>query len=160
MLSIKKISQLCITGPLCVCVPQNFHEKGPVLRKVFPWNDILINWTQQKIGFRSHIHVACIFIGNINLAWYSYLVRYLKEAAWHIYGYICVSNYAIIGSINGWSPVRRRAIIYSSVDLLLIESKNTNYVNFESKYQNFVSRKCIGKCRLQNGGHFVLTSIC
>ena len=37
----------------------------------------------------------------------------------------------------------------------LLDPYEQTSVKFESKYKNFLSWKCIWKCRLQNGGHFV-----
>ena len=38
--------------------------------------------------------------------------------------------------------------------------KEQNSVKYHSKLEHFHSRKCIWKCRLENGGHFVSTSMC
>ena len=61
-------------------------------------------------------------------------------------------NRVSIGSDNGLSPIRRQAIIWSNGGLLSIGSLGAN---FNSKYKTFDSRKCVWKCRLRNGGHFV-----
>ena len=58
--------------------------------------------------------------------------------------HICVSKLAIIGSDNGLSPIRRRAIIWVNNAILLIGPLWTNFIHFHS-------RKCVWKCRPGNG---------
>ena len=65
--------------------------------------------------------------------------------------------YSIIGSDNGLSPVRRHAIISADAGILLI---GTILSEISNENMHFHSRKCILKYRLQNGGHFVSTSMC
>ena len=64
-------------------------------------------------------------------------------------------NWVSIGSDNGLSPNRCEAIFWNSVRILLIEPSGTNFNEFGSKDIFFHSRKCIWKCRLGDGGHFV-----
>ena len=63
-----------------------------------------------------------------------------------------------IGSDNGLSLGWRQAIIWTNAGILLIGSLEQTFVKFEFKFKCFHSRKCIWKCRLENGRHFV--SIC
>ena len=67
---------------------------------------------------------------------------------------------SIIGSDNGLSPGRRQTIIWTNAGILLIGSLEQTSMKFESKFINFHLRKCISKCRLENGGHLVSASMC
>ena len=69
--------------------------------------------------------------------------------------YICISKLFIIGSYNGLSPDRHQAIIWTNDGMLLIGPLGTNFSEIWIKIQTFHSRKCVWKCRLWNGGHFV-----
>ena len=64
----------------------------------------------------------------------------------------------IIGSDNGLSPGRHQAILWTNAGILNPYEQNS--VKSLSKFINFHSRKCIWKCRLRNGGHFVSASLC
>ena len=79
---------------------------------------------------------------------------------WGRVTHICVSKLTIIGSYNGLSPDRRQAIIWTNAGLLLIGPLGTNFSEILIEIQHFHSRKCIWKCRLQNGGHFVSAPMC
>ena len=69
--------------------------------------------------------------------------------------HICVSNSIIIGSDNGLSPGRRQAIIWTNAGILSIGPLGTNFNEISIDIHTFHSRKCIWKCRQENGGHFV-----
>ena len=64
----------------------------------------------------------------------------------------------IIGSDNGLLPDRRQAIIWTSDDLLSIGPQGTNFSKILIKVLKF-SIKCIWKCHLQNGSHFIQGSM-
>ena len=74
---------------------------------------------------------------------------------WGWVTHICVGNLTIFGSDNGMSPGRRQAIIWTNAGILLIQRLGTNL-----KIIHLHWRKCILKCRLENGGHFVSSSMC
>ena len=76
--------------------------------------------------------------------------------------HICVSTQTIIGSDNGLSPDRRQAIIWTNAGILLIRSlgKKLQWNQEKFLFIHFHSRKCVWKCRLENGGHFVSASVC
>ena len=78
---------------------------------------------------------------------------------WGRVTHICVSNLTIIGSDNGLSPDRRQAIIWTNAGILLIGPLGTNFSEILIEIL-FHSRKCVWKCRLRNGGHFVSASMC
>ena len=61
----------------------------------------------------------------------------------------------IIGSDNGLPPDQRQAIIWTNIWILLIGPEGANFSETLSKFIHFHSRKCISKCRLENGGHIV-----
>ena len=71
--------------------------------------------------------------------------------------HICVGNQnlIIIGSDNVLSPGRRQAIIWTNAGMLFIGSLRTNFSEILIKIQTFSFIKCIWKCRLLNGIHFV-----
>ena len=50
------------------------------------------------------------------------------ETQWGRVTHICVDNLTIIGSDNGLSPGRRQAIIWTNVEILLIEPLGTNFI--------------------------------
>ena len=58
------------------------------------------------------------------------------------------------------TPGRRQAIIWTNAGILLIGPLGTNFSEILKKLLHFHTRKSIGKCRLENGGHFVLASMC
>ena len=64
-----------------------------------------------------------------------------------------------IGSDNGLSPDRRPVIIWTNAGIMLIRILGTNFNEIVSEIQIFFSRKCILKCCLANGGHFVSASM-
>ena len=74
--------------------------------------------------------------------------------------HISVGKQTIIGSDNGLSPDRRQAIIWTNDGILLIGPLGTNFSEILIEILTFSSRKCVGKCRLRNGGHFVSASMC
>ena len=55
------------------------------------------------------------------------------------------------------SPGRRQAIIWTNAGILLIGPLRTNSSEILSEIH---SRKCIWKCRLRNGVHFVSAAMC
>ena len=76
--------------------------------------------------------------------------------------YICINKPTSICSDNGLSYDRCQAIISTSAGILLIGPVGTNFSEILIGIQNehFHSRKCIWKCRVKNGGHFVWASMC
>ena len=78
---------------------------------------------------------------------------------WGRVTHICVSKLTIIGSDNGLSPGRHQTIIWTNAGILLIGSLGTNFSEILIAILTF-SFKCIWKCCLQNGGHFVSASMC
>ena len=68
---------------------------------------------------------------------------------------------AIIGSDNGLSPGWCQAIICTNAGILLIRTLGTNFGEILGKIHAFsLKKKCITKCRLRNGAHLVLASMC
>ena len=84
--------------------------------------------------------------------------RYLTHWDWETH--ICVGNLTIIDSDNGLLPGRHQAIIGTNVGILLIGTLGTNFSEIFIEMYIFYSRKCIWKCRPENGGHFVSASMC
>ena len=73
---------------------------------------------------------------------------------------ICVSELTFIGSDNGLSPERPQAIIWTNAGILLIGPLGTNFSETFFEIDTFSFKKCIWKCRLENGGRFVSASMC
>ena len=69
-------------------------------------------------------------------------------------------HYAVIGSDNGLSPGRQQAIIWTNAWLLWIPSLGTFKWNSNKNTTIFIQENIFWKVRLQNGGHFVSSSIC
>ena len=79
---------------------------------------------------------------------------------WGRVSLVCVNTVTIIGSNNGLSPGWPQSIIWTNDGILPIGPLGTNYNEILIKIQKFQSEKCIWKCRLVNGGHFVSASMC
>ena len=58
-------------------------------------------------------------------------------------------------TMNGLSLIRRKAIIWTSVGILLIGPLGTHFSEIWIKIRNFSFKKMYLKCRLGNGGHFL-----
>ena len=74
---------------------------------------------------------------------------------WGRVTHICVSKLTIIGSDDCLSPYRGQAIIWTNAGLLLIGPLGTNISEILIEILTFSLKKCVWKCRLWNGGHFV-----
>ena len=85
-----------------------------------------------------------------------YISQYLIEAEWRIYASV---NFVNIGSDNGLSPEWRQAIIWTNAGFLSTGSLGINFSGIWVEIVKFSLKKCIWKCRLQNVGHFVWTSM-
>ena len=79
---------------------------------------------------------------------------------WGRVTYLCVGKLTIIGSDNGMSPGRHQAIIWTNDGILLIRTLETNFSEILIEIHTFSLKKCIWKCRLRNGVHFVSASMC
>ena len=71
----------------------------------------------------------------------------------------CVSKLTIIGSDNELSPDLRQAIIKTNAGLLLIGPLGTKFSEILIEIYTSSFKKMHFKC-LENGGHFVLASMC
>ena len=91
---------------------------------------------------------------NINQALNFYVTVYLIKhqprlteitplplSHWGRVTHICVSELTIIGSDNGLSPGRRRAIIWNNAGILLIEPLGTNFSEISIGIQTFSFKK-------------------
>ena len=76
-----------------------------------------------------------------------------KLTHWGRVMHICVSKLSILGSENGLLPGRRQAIILTNAGILLIWPLGTNFSEILIEINTFSLKKCIWKCRLENGGH-------
>ena len=64
--------------------------------------------------------------------------------------HICVRKLRIIGSDNGLSPGRRRAIIRTNAGILLFLNLATNFSEILSETYTSSSKKLMWKCRMEN----------
>ena len=94
-------------------------------------------------------------LAYIYLTWPRYNTVNFPLTHWGRVMHICVSKIIIIGSDNGLSPGRRQAIIWPIAGILLFRPSGTKFSKILIKFKRYHSRKCIWKCHLQNGGHFV-----
>ena len=79
------------------------------------------------------------------------------EAEWRIYVSV---NYIIIGSDNGLSPGQCQAIIWTNAGILSNRPSGTNFSEILIEIHTFSFKNiCIWKCRLENGSHFVSSSM-
>ena len=72
--------------------------------------------------------------------------------------HICISKLTIIGLDNGLSPDRHQAI-NQCWNIVNWTPQNKLQWNFNLNSNIFIKKKWISKCRLENGGHFVLASM-
>ena len=79
---------------------------------------------------------------------------------WGRVTHICVGSITIIGSDNGLSPGRRQAIICPNAGISLIGPIRTMFREIFIEIHTFSFKKCIWKCRLENGGHSVPSLMC
>ena len=84
-----------------------------------------------------------------------YSVHYLIEFEWRIY---IQEKEAIIGPGNDLSPARHKAITWTNDGLLSVEPLEQTSVTVEAKYKKKYLKNSY-KCRLQNGGLCVWTSM-
>ena len=109
---------------------------------------MLIDTHTQLLQYGYHIHIYYITVMRAVLT------------HWGRVTHICDSELTIIGSDNGFSPGRRQVIIWTNTGISLIGALGTTFseILFEINILSF--KKCIWKCRLENGGHFVPASMC
>ena len=74
--------------------------------------------------------------------------------------HICVCDITIVGSDNGLSPGRRQAIIWTNAGILLIGPLGTKFSEILVEIHTFSFKKTHLKILSENGGHFVLASMC
>ena len=74
---------------------------------------------------------------------------------WGQVKHICVGKLTIIGSDNGLTPGCCQAINWTNAGNCQLDPSGQTSVKFQLEFKYFRSRKCIWKCRLQNGAHFL-----
>ena len=119
---------------------------------------MLVMWTPLKVF--TAVHVTALSVLKKKKNCFSQVVLFTQWnpiiTHWGQVTHICVGNLTIIGSDNGLSPGRRQAIIWTNAGILSI---GTNFSEILIKNLKFFSRKCIRKCRLENGAHLVSASM-
>ena len=131
----------------------------------FLWNELEPRCQQRAAG-------SLELMPNHQISWceltWTQGIRIVVSTHWgwvahiyiYIYIYICMSNPTIIGSDNGLLPGRHLAIIWTNAGILLYRHLGTNFSEILIEIIHFHLIKCIWKCRLWNGGHFVSASMC
>ena len=64
------------------------------------------------------------------------------------------------GASSDIMAIRRQAIIWTNAGVSLIGPLETNFSEIFVEMYTFSFKKMHWKCRLENGGHFVSTSMC
>ena len=128
-------------------------------------DEMLITQLSWKVD---SIHIKCI---NMNRYWWPIMllcIRISENTAykfnaltpWCRMTHICVCKLTAIGSDNGLSPGQFQAIIWTNARILFIWPFGTNFNEILIEVHIFSSKKCIWKCRMNNGGHFASASMC
>ena len=73
---------------------------------------------------------------------------------WGRVTHICVTKLTTIGPVNKLLHVRRQTITWTSAGLLSTGPLRTNFSVIKIQLPTFSLKKCIRKCRMENGGHF------
>ena len=128
--------------------PVNSPHKGPVTRKMFPFDDVIMS-TQT---------LNCVNSLRPSDAYWDRVTRIYVSKVTHF----CVSQLTLIRSDNGLAADRRQAIIWSNAGIVFTGPLRTSFsgILIESKFMHFRSRKCFWKFQLENGSHFVSTWMC
>ena len=122
-------------------------------------------WNRCRVNF-NHIAQNLVLRTGIWCEWHQLTVirksiSYCDVSThWGRVTHICVSKLTNIGSDNVLSPGRCQAIIFTNAGIVLIGPIRINFNEMLIKFMHFHSQKCIWKCRLENGGHFVSASMC
>ena len=83
--------------------------------------------------------------------WHSWLTHFGHMASWLLVN---------AGSGNGCCLFSAKTLPESVLTYCQFNPQQQTSVKFKLEYQNYHSTKCIWKCCLQNGGHFVQASMC
>ena len=134
--------------------PLNSRYKGQATRKMFPFDDVIMYWKSSRKFKRNR----WIFKNRQTMCW-----RFTTPCVYSLRSgdaYICVRKLTIIGSDNGLSPSRHQAI-WTRTEILSIGplGKKLKW-NLQRNWYIFIQEKCIWKCRLGNGCHFIAASMC
>ena len=117
-----------------------------------PIYNMFVLWIYYQISLGFNNSIPQMFEQHCQIA-----VHWLTHWGWVTH--ICVGKLMIIGSHDGLSPERRQAIICPSDGILLIGPNETTLNEILIEMLHCHARKCIWKCRLENGGHFVGASM-
>ena len=100
---------------------------------------LLKMWLTNMVYCLCYAHVYTEFWGFVSREGLSPVGSRQALTHWGPVTHTCVSSVIIIASDNGLSPGRRQVIVWTNAGV----------------FAHFHSRKCIRKCRPENGGHFV-----
>ena len=116
-------------------------------------------WVKNSAQFSQHSQLLIFCVNFSSTYEFEFEFEFTQLTHWGRVTHICVGKLTIIGSDNGLSPERRQAIIWTNAGTLLIGPLGTNLSEILIEIYTF-SLKCIWKCRLGNGSHFVSASMC
>ena len=109
--------------------PVNSPHKGPVTRKMFPFDDVIMKLNPGHAPARRGIVTHPV------------VISYCHLTHWGRVTHICVGKLTIIGSDNGLSPGRRQAIIWTNAGILLIGPFGTNFSEILIATETFSFKK-------------------
>ena len=90
-----------------------------------------------RCSSNENINQLCSMINNDKFNYHQYICL----THWGRVTHICVSKLTIIGSDNGLSPGRRKAIIWTNAGILLIRTIGINFSEILSKIHTFAFKK-------------------
>ena len=131
----KKTSKLCVTG-LCVYRgPVNSPHKGPVTRKMFPFDDVIMHCMYQRPGWplvlaKVWTNAALLSNGSLETIFIKLKSKCNTKRS---------TDWFIMDSGNGLVSIRRQAIIRTNADLPSIWSLEMILWNLN---QNTEKKRC------------------
>ena len=123
----------------------NSPHKWPVTRKMFPFDDVIMNGIQ---------HTMTNQLLKIMFDTATYLFHWCRAP------HICVGNPTIIDSDNGFSSDWHQAITGSNAGIWFIWTPATNFIEILTEIHTSSFKKMHFKRSSANGGHFLSASMC
>ena len=134
--------------------PVNSPHKGPVTRKMFPFDDVVMTiWISAKLHSSTYVRTV-IYCHNT--------MHNCIMFSWHIgclVAHVFFIEQAMACRLFGATPLPAQMLAHCEWNSFLIFLE-TNFIEISTKYEHSISRKSIWKSRLRNVGHFVRVSTC
>ena len=144
----------------CLTAPSHYLNQCWLFLIVVLWHSFVSNFTANVKATVLFCIMTWVSLKIIILKLLPYQPGGNELTHWGWVTHICVNNFTIIDSDNGLSPGRRKAIIQTVDGILSTGTLGTNFNKFSIEIHIFSFKKCLWKCRLENGGHFVSNSMC